>query len=190
MLDRVMKRVMIVGGPGSGKSTLAQALGAATGLPVFYMDHIHWKPGWQERSMEEKDGMTCDVHAKERWIFEGGHSRTYSDRLSRADTLIWIDLPIFLRLWRVLKRTVRDRGRSRPDLPDDCPERINMETLHFLNFIWRTRNSSRDKVSKIAKNPPAHMTVHHLQSAKEVREFLGDMAQSPDLSILDNDARP
>lgn len=64
-----MKRVMIVGGPGSGKSTLARQLGAITGLPVFHMDHIHWKPHWVERDRADKDLMTRVVHAKDSWIF-------------------------------------------------------------------------------------------------------------------------
>lgn len=40
-----MKRVMITGGPGSGKSMLAAALGEKTGLPVYHMDKIHYRPG-------------------------------------------------------------------------------------------------------------------------------------------------
>jgi adenylate kinase family enzyme len=185
-----MKRVMIVGGPGSGKSTLARTLGKLTGLQVFHMDHIHWKPGWQERTRAEKDVMTRHVHAKDSWIFEGGHSRTYAERASRADTLIWIDLPIFLRLWRVVKRMIRDRGIIRPDLPDNCPERINAETFHFLNFIWRTRQTSREKVLEITRYPPAHLTVHHLQTARDVQSFIDSVSASPQFAVLDNAARP
>lgn len=41
----VIERVMIVGGPGAGKLWLARDLGRISGLPVFHMDQIHWKPG-------------------------------------------------------------------------------------------------------------------------------------------------
>ena len=154
-----MKRVMIVGGPGSGKSTLARLMGERTGLPVFHMDHIHWKPGWIERSREEKNALTHRVHMREAWIFEGGHSSTYDERVERADTFIWLDVPVALRIFRVLKRSLQHYGRSRPDLPAGCPERFNWQTAEFLGFIWRTRHSARAKLDRIYRNPPEHLEV-------------------------------
>ncbi|MEP4274855.1 MAG: DNA topology modulation protein FlaR, partial [Roseibium sp.] len=124
-----MKRVMIVGGPGSGKSTLAIMLGAKTGLPVHHMDKIHYRPGWVERTRAEKDKLSREVHATDRWIFEGGHSSTYADRVARADTFIWLDVPVGRRMFRVLKRSLQYRGQTRPDLQDGCPEQFNRQTL-------------------------------------------------------------
>jgi len=167
-----MKRVMIVGGPGSGKSMLAAALGEKTGLPVFHMDKIHYRPGWVERSRQEKDRLTHEVHIQDRWIFEGGHSNTYAERVARADTFIWLDVPVGLRVFRVLKRSLRYYGRSRPDLPDGCPERFNWQTVEFLTFIWRTRHSARNKLKRIFCDPPAHLTVHRLASLEDVRRFV------------------
>ncbi len=174
-----MKRVMIVGAPGSGKSTLARLLGERTGLPVVHIDHIHWKAGWIERDREEKDRLTREVHARDTWIFEGGHSRTYDDRVTRADTLIWLDIPVWLRLWRVLRRTVAYLGQARPDLPDGCPEVLGRQTLEFIAFIWRTRHNSRQRIVAIASNPPPHLAVHHLRSLAEVRAFLDRSVPCP-----------
>ncbi|MTH96772.1 AAA family ATPase [Roseibium sp. RKSG952] len=173
-----MKRVMIAGGPGSGKSTLARLLGERTGLPVFHMDHIHWLSGWVERSRDEKDRLTREVHMKERWIFEGGHSRTYAERVARADTFIWLDVPVGLRMARVLRRSARFYGQNRPDLPDGCPERFNARTLEFLRFIWRTRHSGRAKLEAIYRDPPEHLAPHHLTSLKQTEEFLKNARQT------------
>ncbi|WP_367279116.1 AAA family ATPase [uncultured Roseibium sp.] len=138
-----MKRVMIVGAPGSGKSTLARALGEKTGLPVHHMDKIHYRPGWVPRTKAEKDRLTHEVHVQDRWILEGGHSNTYGERLARADTFIWLDMPVGRRLVRVLRRSVKYYGQSRPDLPDGCVEPFNLQTLEFFYFIWQTRHSAR-----------------------------------------------
>ena len=167
-----MKRVMIVGGPGSGKSTLAVLLGKRTGLPVYHMDHIHWKSGWVGRSMDGKSRLSNAVHARDEWIFEGGHSRTYDERLRRADTLIWLDFPLYRRLFRVAKRTIVHFGKNRADLPEGCVERINGETFEFFKFIIRTSRASKAKHQVIMDNPPPHLSCIRLGSLKEVREFL------------------
>ncbi len=173
-----MKRVMIVGGPGSGKSTLARMLGEKTGLPVFHMDQIHWMPGWVEQSPAEKDRLTSDVHRKDQWIFEGGHSRSWGERVARADTYIWLDVPIGLRICRVLQRSWRFRGRSRPDLPEGCPERFNMQTVEFLTFIVKARRRSRERMAAIYQNPPAHLSAVRLTGVADTRAYLGNLPRA------------
>jgi adenylate kinase family enzyme len=167
-----MQRIMIVGQPGSGKSTLAQAMGEKTGLPVVHIDHIHWQPGWVERSRDEKTRLCREVESRDAWIFEGGHSATWDTRLARADLLIWLDLPVTLRFWRVLRRTVIYHGRSRPDLPDDCPEGFHRETLPFWRFIWRTRNTARARLQGLWDKAAAGQAKVRLTSARQVARFL------------------
>ncbi len=170
-----MKRVMIVGGPGSGKSTLARALGARTGLPVYHMDLLHWKENWEERPGPEKIPMARAIEAKENWIFEGGISSTYQNRLSRADMLIWLDLPVWLRLWRVTKRLFRYLGRNRPDLPRGCTERLHPETLRFYKFIWAYRHIQRDKIARLLAAYDGSARIVHLKRPREVSAFLSSM---------------
>lgn len=167
-----MQRIMIVGGPGSGKSTLALMLGEKTGLPVYHMDHIHWKPHWVERTADEKYLLVAAVQARDTWIFEGGHSRTYPERLARADTFIWLDMGFALRLWRIIRRNFMDLGRTRPDMTEDCPERLTRDSFKFWRWTWDTRHSHREKLLAIMVNPPAHLTVHHLTSLRAVRAYL------------------
>lgn len=166
-----MQRVMIVGGPGSGKSTLARALGARTGLPVVHVDKIHWLPGWVERSKAEKSRLAHIEEAKPEWIFEGSLTATWPHRAARADTLIWLDLNVSLRLWRVTKRIFQHYGRSRPDLTDGCRESIRWDTFDFYRFIWRTRHTRGVAIRKLIATH-AHLTVHHLQNRKDVAAFM------------------
>lgn len=167
-----MKRVMIVGQPGSGKSTLARQLGAATGLPVFHIDHIHWQAGWVQRQAEYKTRLCLAVHARPSWIFEGGHSVTWPDRLSRCDTIIWLDLPVRIRLRRVIVRSIRHYGRVRADLPDGCPEQIDPA---FYRWIWNTRTSGRDSIARLVAHAPAGKIVHHLTTPRQIRAFVASL---------------
>ena len=169
-----MRRVMIVGQPGSGKSTLARAIGQATGLPVVHIDKIHWQAGWIERSREEKSRLCREVEAGERWIFEGGHSATWDNRVARADVLIWLDRPLALRLARVLKRTLTGLGRTRADLPEGCPERLS-GLPEFIGFIWKTRHSARARMAELAAQAPASCLVVRLTSDEEVASFLASL---------------
>lgn len=167
---------MVIGQPGSGKSTLARMLGAATGLPVVHIDRIHWMDGWVPREAAEKDRLTREVHARDAWILEGGHSRTWPERLARADTLVWIDVGLPLRLWRVLRRVVAGYGRARPDMPAGCPERLDRGFLGFLAYVWRTRATARAGIAAIFAAPPPHLALHRVSTAAEARALVARLA--------------
>lgn len=166
-----LNRIMIIGQCGSGKSTLAQRLGERTGLPVIHIDKIHWQPGWVERSKDEKTRLCLEVEQQEQWVFEGGHSATWPSRLARADVVVWIDLPVGLRLRRVIWRSVSGWRRSRPDMAEGCPERLRM-LPEFLHFIWATRDSAREKIRRLLASAPEGVDVVHLRATTDVEDFL------------------
>ena len=176
-----MQRVMIIGQPGSGKTTLARELGVATRLPVFHIDQIHWMPGWVERDREEKARLCAEVHAQPQWVFEGGHASTWPERLARADTVIWLDVPLWRRLFRVVRRTLSGYGRSRPDLPENCPERFSAE---FYRYIWRTRHSARRRMANLIASAPPDKTVIKLSTLADVRAYLADIRRAMQAGAL------
>ncbi len=131
-----MKRIAIMGCPGSGKSTLARALGKALGLPVHHLDTYYWQPGWQEANLEAFTAQLRDLHLSDRWIIDGGYSGFDPDelRFKRADVLILFERSVWLCLWRVVQRVFQYKGRTRPDMGEGCPEKVDWE---FLSYIWR-----------------------------------------------------
>lgn len=172
---RTPRRVMIIGGSGSGKSTLARRLGALWDLPVYHMDReVHWLPGWVERDHTEKAPLVRAIVARDAWVFEGGFSSTYPDRLARADLLIWTDAPLWVRLWRVTWRSIRFRGQSRPDLADSCPEQPK-RLPEFWRFLWVNRR----RIDATLKTTYAQAVLpkHHLRSFKEIDQFFKEVSQ-------------
>lgn len=167
-----MQRVMIVGGPVTGKSTLARALGGRTGLPVHHMDRIQWMAGWVSRTRDERRDMALAVEAQARWIFEGGFSTTYDNRAARAETIIWLDLPLTLQLWRVTKRLFQYWGQARPDMAEGCVEGVHAETWPFYVWIWRTRHSRRRLVLQVIADHGADTRIVHLTRPRAVKNFL------------------
>lgn len=89
----------------------------------------------------------------------------------RADTLIWLDLPVYLRLWRVLRRTLQYRGVNRPDMPKGCIQRFDHNRVSFVRFIWRDRHSGRKRMAACCAMADDRVVVHHLTSRRAVRAF-------------------
>lgn len=173
-----MKRVMIVGGPGSGKSTLARIMGERMGLPVHHMDHIHHLPDWKPRPMAEKHEMAHAIETRDAWVFEGGMSSTYETRATRADTLIWLDLPLGLRLWRVTARLWRYYGQKRPDMAEGCVETLGMHTWEFYVWIVQTRKAHNAKLEALVTRHGDRLTVHRLKNRRAVADFIAGIDQA------------
>ena len=175
-----MHRVIIAGGPGSGKSTLARALSARTGLPVVHLDRFQWLPGWETRPSIERDRIIREAAEEPRWIMDGNYFETLHHRLRRADTVIWLDLPVWHRYARVTWRILAGYGRTRADMQEACPERFDAE---FYRFIWRTRETARAPMLALFANPPGHLTLHRLTSAGAVSAFLADLDQASGAAV-------
>ncbi|MGO1160794.1 DNA topology modulation protein FlaR [Brucella pseudogrignonensis] len=165
----MFKRVMIFGGAGSGKSTLARSLGKITGLPVVHIDTIYWLPNWTMRPREEIGRLTTEIANRDEWIFEGNHSETMAYRAERADMLIFLDISTPRRLWRILTRTFRYFGKSRPDMAEGCKERFDWE---FLKFAANYRNNGRIRALTFMEKAPSHLSKYQLRSPAEVKQFL------------------
>mgnify|MGYP000084129500 CR=1 FL=1 len=144
-MGRAMQRVLVIGSPGAGKSTLAHALARRTGLPLHHLDRMHWLPGWVERDRAEGLEAVRQVLAQDRWIIDGNYGSSLPLRLTRADTVVWLDYPTHLCLGRALKRWWAYRGRSRPDMTEGCDERLDPEFLLYIARFrseWRHRNAA------------------------------------------------
>lgn len=169
-----MDRVMIFGGSGSGKSTLARALGQATGLPVVHMDHIYWQEGWVQRPADEVQRLALAAAEGPRWIIEGNHSRSMERRAERADLLIWLDPPRWLRVWRVLRRVAVYRGRTRPDMAPGCPERFDWPFLRdwVIPYDRNAPDSPRARALAFLARWQGQRPVIVLRHAGQVDAFL------------------
>lgn len=138
-----MNRILIIGSPGSGKSTLSLLMSERLGLPVVHLDKLFWRPGWVEATREEFDAALAEALKAEKWIIDGNYGRTLKTRLTRADTVIMLDYPTAVCVFRVLKRIFKSRGCTRPDMGEDCPERLDWE---FLRYVAAFRRENRQKL--------------------------------------------
>ena len=164
-----MKRILIIGSGGAGKSTLARRFGKAIGIEVIHLDKLHWKPGWVEPPKDEWFRIVSDIIAKDSWIIDGNYGGTMQMRIERCDTVIFLDLPRIICVWRALKRFLTYRKGGRPDMTEGCDEKLDWK---FLKWIWDYPTQTKPKVESLLKRFQNTKTIIRLQSKKEVERFL------------------
>ena len=143
---KAAQRVLVIGCSGSGKSTLARKLADRLGLPYVSMDReIFWLPGWKSRPRAEALVRMEGIVAQECWIIDGTSPGTLSIRLPRADLVLWLRPSRFMSLYGVISRWLRFRGRSRPEMADGCPEKIDRE---FLTYVWNFEKTESPEIEE------------------------------------------
>ena len=165
-----MRRVLVLGCPGAGKSTLARSLGEALSLPVVHLDKLWWKSGWINRTEGEFDALLDAVLLGEEWVIDGNYLRTLPRRLERCDAVVLLDYPRRVCLLRALRRILTWRGRTRPDMAADCPERLDGE---FVRWIWEFHRTQRPQVLELLDGWTGEK--HVFRSPKDCTRFLAKL---------------
>ncbi|QOR64856.1 DNA topology modulation protein [Cytobacillus suaedae] len=167
-----MKRIAIIGSGGSGKSTLARKMGNKLNIEVSHLDRLLWKPNWQLTTREEQREIQNELITKDRWIIDGNYSRTLDIRLNAADTIVFLDISKIICVTRVLKRMIRYRNRTRPDMREGCNEKID---LSFIKWIWGFPKTQRPNVLTKLEQLSTNKEIIVLKSPKEVQRFLDSL---------------
>ncbi|MFL5805216.1 MAG: shikimate kinase [Roseiflexaceae bacterium] len=102
-----MKRITVVGTPGAGKTTLAQHLAAHFTYPFIEIDALYWGPNWSPVSREHFRDQVARAVAAEHWTTGGNYSVARDIIWERSDTVIWLDYPFSIVLWRLFRRTIK-----------------------------------------------------------------------------------
>ncbi|MBS1371942.1 MAG: hypothetical protein HPZ91_18505 [Lentisphaeria bacterium] len=164
-----MERILVIGCCGAGKSVLSRALGKKLGLPVIHLDRLFWLPGWVGQTCGAFDAALETELAKERWIMDGNFGRTLARRLEFADTVIFLRYSRLCCVAGVFRRRIRYFGRSRPDLGEGCPEKIDRQ---FLRFVWNYNRVTLPVMEERLASRPAGCRLVELKSRREARKFL------------------
>ena len=137
-------KIASVGYSGSGKSTLAQKLGEHYHCDVFHFDAVQFLPGWEVRDFDERMRLSkefLDTH--DSWIIDGTYSRFHLDRrLEEADLVIVMLFNRFNSLYRVTKRYLTYRDKTRPDMAEGCHEKLDWE---FVKWVLRDGRKQKTK---------------------------------------------
>lgn len=163
-----MKKVLVIGSCGAGKSTFAKRLHLATGLNLIHLDSIYHLPNWEEPPDEEWLVKVQELVKNDEWIIDGNFGSTMKLRMKHCDTIIWLDFPRTVCIWRIIKRVLKYHGKKRPDMAEGCIERFDWE---FLQYVW---NFPRDKNPGIESRLQKfeNIKIYRLRSNRQVEDLL------------------
>jgi adenylate kinase family enzyme len=169
-----VQRVLVGGISGAGKTTMARRLAARHGLPHVELDALFHGPGWVERPTFAAD--VADVAAGERWVVDSdGYSAVRDVLWARADTLVWLDLPRWQVMLRVVRRTLW-RGLLRQELWNGNRESLRSawgDSGHPVRWAWAQHGARRALLEQRTADPAwSHLEVHRLRSARAARRWL------------------
>ena len=170
-----LKRVVIIGTSCSGKTTFACNLAQQLKVRHIELDSIHWKANWTPLPKEE---FRCSVRAataSEAWVLDGNYSSVRDILWSRATTLIWLNYPFYVVMWRALSRTFR-RIFYRQIMWSGNRETFRQSFLSKDSILWwvvKTYRRRRQEYPRLFKEPDyRHLQIIVLTSSAEAARFL------------------
>lgn len=170
-----MQRVVIVGTTGAGKSTLAERLAARLGGAFVDIDALNWGPDWTPAPVPILRERLSAALAGDCWAVAGNYSKVRDIAWGRADTLIWLDYPLPLTLWRLFRRTVR-RVFTRQELWAGNRERFREQFASRDSlFLWALKTHyrrRREYPAELARPEYAHLRVLRFRRPGEVEPWL------------------
>ena len=175
------RKIVLKGTSGAGKTTLATELARRLDLPHVELDALHHGPNWSEPTAE---AFQCRVQAAMAaapagWVIDGNYDSKLDDLVvAAADTIVWLDLPLGVKLRRLWRRTTH-RLRDKVELWNGNRESwrgafIGRESL----FVWAIRQHVRHRRAWPARFGPDPRLVR-LRSATEVGRWLDQQMTEP-----------
>jgi adenylate kinase family enzyme len=168
VMDPAVRRINVTGNAGAGKTTLSRRLGLHLGLPVVSLDSVVWGPNWEKVPLATRQDAEKQIVAQPRWVIDGV-SRHVRDA---ADLVVFLDVPRRTCYRRCVLRNWWYLFRSRPELPENCPEwRI---ILQLCGIIWRFPAGPRHEILREARADPVKYRL--VPSAHEIERLCEELA--------------
>lgn len=161
---RNMNKIVVIGCPGSGKSHFSRQLHNKTGIALYHLDMMYWN---SDKTTVEKEvflDRLNDVLEKESWIIDGNYISTMKLRISKCDTVIFLDYPTEICLEGVRQR----RGKAR----DDMPWVENDEDSEFIEYIKSFNKQQRPVVMAMLEESKLVKRILRFSGREEAEMFL------------------
>ena len=175
---RGSQRILILGRTGSGKTTLARELAGSIGVPHVELDGLYFGPNFETVPLSVLRERTSAAIVGDRWVTDGNKSAVRDLVWPRADTVIWLDYPFVVSLWRLGKRALRRTSVLKAQVAesDDGERRLFGQLLlaakGVLTALRSHRGQRRRYPKMFAEAQNRHLAVVRLRSPRATRQWL------------------
>jgi predicted kinase len=169
-------RILILGRTGSGKTTLGRELAAALKVPHVELDALYFGPDLTTVPLQVLRERTSKAIAGDRWVTDGNKSAVRDLVWPRADTVVWLDYPLAVSLWRLarralwrtsaLKKQAATSGSSR-----SLASQLLSATTGVLAALRSHRGQRRHYPKMLAEPANHHLAVVRLRSPQATRRW-------------------
>jgi adenylate kinase family enzyme len=173
-----LKRVAVItSASGNGGTMLARELATRLDAPFYELDALFWRPDWSETPADEFRALIEPIVASETWVIDGSYQGKLGDLVLRnADLVVWLDLPMYVWLPRLLRRTVQ-RIVRKEQLWTGNRETVrnaffSRDSLIYFTLKWY-RPRRRAYPERLAAFPSTR-----LRSRAEVEQFLSSASRA------------
>jgi energy-coupling factor transporter ATP-binding protein EcfA2 len=174
---RGCQRILILGRTGSGKTTLARELAAAIGVPHVELDALYFGPDFSTAPLSVLRERTSAAIAGDRWVTDGNKSAVRDLVWPRADTVIWLDYPLVVCLWRLGRRalwrtSVLKAQAAETDRKSGLPRQFLSAAKGVLTALRSHRGQRREYPRMFAMQENQHLAIVRLRSPQATRDWL------------------
>lgn len=192
------ERILVLGRTGSGKTTLARQLAAAIGVAHVELDSLYFSADLSTVPLPVLRERTSAAIAGDRWVTDGNKSSVRDLVWPRADTVVWLDYPMVVSLWRLGKRAVRRTSTLTAQAAGTgtkagVPRQLLRAAKGVLTALRSHAGQRREYPRMFAAPQNQHLAVVRLRSPRATRRWLGRVAAAADTgrgSTLSEQPRP
>lgn len=164
-------RISIIGQAGSGKSTLARRISEKFNIPYLHIDRFWFESGGDKlKKGEIKKREKVRAYIKEKvedfikqdsWVSDGWYPRVQVFIAEKVDQIIFLDIPLYRRLFNHIKRILKTERHKELTKWDD------------FKFIYEIIRRTFIKGPKLRQFINGHIgKVVVLKNYKEVEDYL------------------
>ncbi len=170
-------RILIIGRTGSGKTTLARELSATLGVPHVELDSLYFGPNFSTVPLSVLRERTTTAISREQWVTDGNKSAVRDLVWPRADTIIWLDYPLVVSLWRLGKRalwrtSVLKEQTKKTGKKSNMPQQFIAGAKGVLTALRSHRDQRREFPILFAKLENQHLAIVRLNSPEATQRWL------------------